>query len=432
MFTFTSLALGKGVFQRDSAVIYDEVSLTKSPTPSPNPVFTTDDITSGPFFSMSTAIPLDVCPATSVSYTMVIPVDEGAMRIPHSTIHMNGLKCGPLSDNATLQELWMDTYMELTPITHLTSKTVAKENGVLAIFNRLYTRRAFTRALYNATLNGIEANLTRPMVYIGLERYSPRICGNSTFNISLPYNTFVFIGMFDTTTNFAPFVPYDDNIQLRVRTPFHITFAEGDPLSLTEPEITCPYHRPTPTPTPRPPNIRMCVPANALLTSHTGKSFPVYQARLGDLVFDKSGKPTRIIAFSHRDHLSMAQYIHLRMTSTTGKNISLMISHGHFVPISKSTFYSNVSLASTILKTAGELKTGDQVFSENGTALIVDKTTVWESGIFNVHTLSGSVLVNGIVISCYTTAVPPSTAHALLTPVRVAVNIISKIISRPS
>lgn len=393
-----------------------DVSADKSPSPSPYSIFTEENITMGPFFSMSKSIPLDVCPASDVSYSLVIPMEAGAMRVPHSTIRMNGQKCGPLADNATIQELWMDNYMELAPITHLVSKTAAQQHGVLGIYNRIFTRRAFTQALYKTTIDAINSNLTRPMVFVGLERHTSRTCGNGSSVITLPYNTFVFIGMFDTITDFAAFVPYDDSVPLRAMTPFHISFAEGDPNSQTEPEISCPYQRPTPKPTPRPPNVRMCVPASAILTTAGGDFLPVNKAQVGDKVLDKSNMPSPIIAFSHRDDRSIAKYISLRVRRADGENLSLDVSAGHYIFVVDKDSDRGAMAAS--FRPAGEVAIGDRLLTSQGTGSVVSLEEIWLNGIYNVHTSSGTVIVNGIVISCYTTAVPPIVAHSLLTPVR--------------
>lgn len=391
-------------------------SLIKSPSSTPMPYFNVEQITMGPFFSMSSTIPLDVCPASEVSYGLIVPMEAGAMRVPHSTIRMNGLKCGPLPDDATIQELWMDNYMELTPITHLMSSSIAQQHGVLGIYNRIFTLRVFTQALYKSTIDAMEANLTRPMVFVGLERHTSRICGNGSKMIILPYNTFVFIGMFDQITDFATFVPYDDSVPLRAKTPFHISFREGDPNSLTEPEIACPYHRPTPTSTPRPPNIRMCVPANAILTVVGGGSLPIYQAQVGDFVLDKSNRPSPIIAFTHRDQHSVAKYISLHVQGTNGENQSLDVSAGHYIFVVEKRH--DTIEKRTVFRSADEVGVGDVVLTSQGVGSIVLIEEVWRNGIYNVHTSSGSVIINGIAISCYTTAVPLYTAHSLLTPVR--------------
>lgn len=405
-----------GVVAQEFKLDDGSASPTKSPSSSPMPYFNMEQITMGPFFSMSSAIPLDVCPASEVSYGLIFPMEAGAMRVPHSTIRMNGLKCGPLPDDATMQEFWMDNYMELTPITHLMSSSIAQQHGVLGIYNRIFTRRVFTQALYKTTIDAMEANLTRPMVFVGLERHTSRICGNGSNVIILPYNTFVFIGMFDTVTNFATFVPYDDSVPLRAKTPFHISFREGDPDSPTEPEISCPYHRPTPTPTPRPPNVRMCVPANAVLTVVGGGSLPIYRAQVGDFVLDKSNRPSPIIAFTHRDQHSIAKYISLYVRGANGENQSLDVSAGHYIFVVEKS-YDTIDKRTTF-KSAGEVDIGDVVLTSQGFGSIVHMEEVWRNGIYNVHTSSGSVIINGIAISCYTTAVPLNTAHSLLTPVR--------------
>lgn len=46
----------------------------------------------------------------------------------------------------------------------------------------------------------------------------------------------------------------------------------------------------------------------------------------------------------------------------------------------------------------------------------VDEVT--DVGLYNPHSLSGSLVVNGYDVSCYTRSVHPPVAHGLLLPVR--------------
>ena len=53
----------------------------------------------------------------------------------------------------------------------------------------------------------------------------------------------------------------------------------------------------------------------------------------------------------------------------------------------------------------------------NGTVVAVDR--IKAVGLYNPHTLQGDLLVNGIVASSYTDAIPPYLAHSLLAPLRI-------------
>ena len=54
------------------------------------------------------------------------------------------------------------------------------------------------------------------------------------------------------------------------------------------------------------------------------------------------------------------------------------------------------------------------VSAGNVTAVTVE----WADGLYNPHTMTGDIVVDGVLTSTYTDAVAPSLAHALLWPVR--------------
>lgn len=71
---------------------------------------------------------------------------------------------------------------------------------------------------------------------------------------------------------------------------------------------------------------------------------------------------------------------------------------------------------------AADVKVGDRLIDgEDGSETDVWKLeTVWENGLYNPQTMQGDIVVDGIVSSTYTQAVPQQAAHALLAPVRAA------------
>lgn len=56
-----------------------------------------------------------------------------------------------------------------------------------------------------------------------------------------------------------------------------------------------------------------------------------------------------------------------------------------------------------------------------GPQRLVAVAAVRDVGLYNPHTASGVVVVDGVIVSCYTAAVRAAAAHALLAPVRAAV-----------
>lgn len=66
------------------------------------------------------------------------------------------------------------------------------------------------------------------------------------------------------------------------------------------------------------------------------------------------------------------------------------------------------------LKAAGSLKRGDSLAGNQIVVAVVSAGR--HTGLFNPHTLEGNIVVDGVVASCYTTAVHPALARWLLTP----------------
>ena len=68
---------------------------------------------------------------------------------------------------------------------------------------------------------------------------------------------------------------------------------------------------------------------------------------------------------------------------------------------------------------ASSIMLGMKMESEFGEVLTVwNIKKVWKTGRYAPHTIHGDLVVNGVVVSAYTTEVHPSIAHALLAPVR--------------
>lgn len=127
------------------------------------------------------------------------------------------------------------------------------------------------------------------------------------------------------------------------------------------------------------------------------------ELRVGDVVSTGPGESSPVFAFTHAD--SSAKTAFVRLETCCGD--VLLLSRGHYI-------HANGGLVA-----ASALCLGDEVVGANG----MTKTIVsigWENGtgLYNPQTLHGSIIVDGIVASTYTTAVDAGIAHGLLTPVR--------------
>jgi len=146
-----------------------------------------------------------------------------------------------------------------------------------------------------------------------------------------------------------------------------------------------------------------CFPADAQVTLRDGRSARISEVRIGDEVSVGNGRFSRVFFWTHFDKHVQSQFVRL----TTNSGNVLEASAGHFV-------YANGKMVP-----AARVEIGDQIPLSSGTlSKVVDITTVEKSGLFNPQTLSGDIVVNGIVASTYTQTVEPKIAHALLTPLR--------------
>lgn len=150
-----------------------------------------------------------------------------------------------------------------------------------------------------------------------------------------------------------------------------------------------------------------CFPGDALVTMGSGKTIEMKWLSAGDVVQSKeSGSGEVIVAFSHKDPYTVAEFIEMRMHDG-GRPLTL--TRGHYVYVGEH------------LVAAGRLRAGDKLHGGDGRERIITSVrNVWKIGLFNPHSLSGQMVVDDVRVSCYSTAVAPNMAHALLSPVRAA------------
>lgn len=158
-----------------------------------------------------------------------------------------------------------------------------------------------------------------------------------------------------------------------------------------------------------------CFPASARVLMADGSEKRIDSIRLGEEVQDSRGTATKVYAFSHR----APDDVHYDFVRIVARNAtcSLTLSSGHYM------------LANGRMVAAAEVRPGDIVVCHGKPASVQAVTTgVTDIGLFNVHTISGDVVVNGIVASTYTKAIDPKTAAAMLSPVRAAFKVIGRVV----
>lgn len=153
---------------------------------------------------------------------------------------------------------------------------------------------------------------------------------------------------------------------------------------------------------PNPPG-RKCFPGTASVTLRSGARLRMSSLRSGDEVSVGNGDFSRVVGFTHASATAISQMVQLR----TAGNESLVASAGHFV-------YADDGLVQ-----AGDVRVGMKLARGEGGVAVVERVEYglgW--GLYNPQTEAGRIVVDGFVASCYTDAVRPAAAHALLAPVR--------------
>lgn len=164
----------------------------------------------------------------------------------------------------------------------------------------------------------------------------------------------------------------------------------------------------------------VCFPGSASVRLVDGTSKKMADIVIGDVVqvaypiitttTNTSGKYNMmpysyspVLGFSHRVHNVIYNHF-VAITASDGSSITLTPGHFTYAPT---------------LKPARVVRVGDVLPGLDGDRMIVDVVyDVKDKGLFNPHTETGTIVVNGLVQSCYTESVDVHKAHALLAPVR--------------
>ncbi|KAK1864574.1 hypothetical protein I4F81_007119 [Pyropia yezoensis] len=153
-----------------------------------------------------------------------------------------------------------------------------------------------------------------------------------------------------------------------------------------------------------------CFPGDALVTTAAGDTLRMADLGLSTvLAAGPDTAPSAIYFFSHRQSDTPAiTYTRLQVAGSV-----LELTPGHLVPL----------FGSGRLVSAAALVAGDMLISANGTAariLSTSRVVRTGAGLYNPHTAAGQLVVGGVLVSCYTTAVDMRTARVGLSLVRAA------------
>jgi len=144
-----------------------------------------------------------------------------------------------------------------------------------------------------------------------------------------------------------------------------------------------------------------CFPGDAVVELESGKLEQMNKLQVGDKIRMWNGQVDEIFFFGHK--LPQGQYEFLYILGQDG--LHLEVSRNHLV----------YEAGRKRMIPASSLKVGDLLQGREG---VVDRITqvklIRKEGLYNPHTLSGAIVVNGVLASTYNSFAPPRLAHALL------------------
>ena len=165
----------------------------------------------------------------------------------------------------------------------------------------------------------------------------------------------------------------------------------------------------------------LCFPANSRVTLESGENINMRQLRVGDKVrtlgMNGETADSKVIAFLHRAEKIKAEFYKFE---TSGGN-ALILSPQHLI------FRKENSRRPISAVFASEIKLGNLLYTSNGSASEYKAVTrismVTEIGVYAPLTMQGTLLVDGILVSCYATWPSHDVAHLAMAPLRAAYTI---------
>jgi len=163
-----------------------------------------------------------------------------------------------------------------------------------------------------------------------------------------------------------------------------------------------------------------CFPAYATAELASGAAVRMDALTVGDVVRVSPSAFSPVIGWSHAAAAARTAYVRVETASA-----ALDVTPGHYLYVfgrgDESGPPATGADARRRLVAAGAVAVGDRLQVRGALEAVTAVTaSVAPSGRYAPHTAAGSIVVDGVTASCYTTAVDPGVAHALLAPVRVA------------
>lgn len=144
--------------------------------------------------------------------------------------------------------------------------------------------------------------------------------------------------------------------------------------------------------------------------------------RVGDLVRSVDGAGNliydEVYFFGHADNSKSTEYVNLKLSDT---DAALQLSRGHFIPMCPK-HGERCEWADHIHAYGQDVQPGDHIWVTNAAKsklhTVLETSIVVKEGLYNPYTLSGKIVVNGVVASAHSNWVlddftPPSMSQYL-------------------
>ena len=336
------------------------------------------------------------CLSSNVRYSRLFPTDTKYLwRIPHSTITMDGKRCGSQPANATDEMLEGDSWTDLFAYELVSTRRKASRAQLTSAYLELTSKVHPVADVLAALKRALGDDIARKHVFIAREGDRARVCND----IRVPLETFTILARVGSqsldASRFLRGIT-GASFRLEAQTAYHITFV---PVKKGQHRF-CPYVVKAQA---RTYPIRQCLPGDAMVRTTEG-DIRIDEVKIGDWVayVDTHGKKkySPVLMFTHRDPDWEGEFVEITMEG--GEVLS--ITAGHFIDE---------------ILTARDVERGDRIRIANGCWAVVNSVErVTKKGLYNIQTAAGTMVVDGVVISAYTESFRPSAAHAALAPVR--------------
>lgn len=165
-----------------------------------------------------------------------------------------------------------------------------------------------------------------------------------------------------------------------------------------------------------------CFPADATVELASGLRVSMEELQTSQRILSSTvGRYSDVFMFSHSDAAVWSKFVQFSFFDpSTNQSSKLSVSHGHYIYLLRGSDLGSYSPSKAPLVAANQARVGDYLITRNGKpARIVRVAERVARGLYNPHTLDGTLFVDGVLVSSYTRAVEPRIAEGLLHPIRI-------------